>query len=57
MTNQLSEIQIIPIKPQNGLVAFASFVWDKASIWLNRDYDPTTRRLQAVFPYKKSSRA
>ncbi len=30
MTNQLSEIQIIPIKPQNGLVAFASFVWDKS---------------------------
>lgn len=29
MTNQLSEIQIIPIKPQNGLVAFASLVWDK----------------------------
>ena len=29
MTNRLSEIQIIPIKPQNGLVAFASFVWDK----------------------------
>jgi len=24
----LSEIQIIPIKPQNGLVAFASFVLD-----------------------------
>ena len=30
MTNRLSEIQIIPIKPQNGLVAFASFVWDKS---------------------------
>lgn len=29
MQNRLSEIQIIPIKPQNGLVAFASFVWDK----------------------------
>lgn len=29
MTNQLSEIQIIPIKPQNGLVAFASFVLDE----------------------------
>lgn len=28
MTNQISEIQIIPIKPQNGLVAFASFVLD-----------------------------
>lgn len=28
MPNQLSEIQIIPIKPINGLVAFASFVLD-----------------------------
>lgn len=28
MTNRLSEIQIIPIKPQEGLVAFASFVLD-----------------------------
>jgi stage V sporulation protein G len=33
MTNRLSEIQIIPIKPQNGLVAFASFVLDE-SIYL-----------------------
>jgi len=30
MTNRLSEIQITPIKPQNGLVAFASFVLDKS---------------------------
>lgn len=30
MTNRLSEIQIVPIKPQNGLVAFASFVLDKS---------------------------
>lgn len=28
MTNRLTEIQIIPIKPQNGLVAIASFVLD-----------------------------
>mgnify|MGYP001559248929 FL=1 len=28
MTSRLSEIQIIPIKPVNGLVAFASFVLD-----------------------------
>jgi len=27
-TNLISEIQIIPIKPINGLVAFASFVLD-----------------------------
>lgn len=30
MANRLSEIQIIPIKPQNGLVAFASFVLDRS---------------------------
>ena len=29
MTNRLSEIQIIPIKPQDGLVAFASLVLDE----------------------------
>lgn len=28
MKPKLSEIQIIPIKPKNGLVAFASFVLD-----------------------------
>ncbi|MCX6783798.1 MAG: septation protein SpoVG family protein [candidate division WWE3 bacterium] len=28
MENRLTEVQIIPIKPQNGLVAFASFVLD-----------------------------
>jgi stage V sporulation protein G len=26
---QISEIQIVPIKPQDGLIAFASFVLDK----------------------------
>ena len=30
MIMNLSEIQIIPIKPQNGLVAFASFVLDQS---------------------------
>jgi stage V sporulation protein G len=28
MTNRISEIQIIPIKPQNGLIGFASLVLD-----------------------------
>ena len=28
MKPKISEIQIVPIKPQNGLVAFASFVLD-----------------------------
>ena len=30
MTIKLSEIQIVPIKPNNGLVAFASFVVDNS---------------------------
>lgn len=33
METQISEIQIIPIKPQNGLVGFVSFVLDQ-SIYL-----------------------
>lgn len=28
MKNKITEIQIIPIKPKNGLIAFASFVLD-----------------------------
>ncbi len=28
MENKITEIQIIPIKPQDGLVGFASFVFD-----------------------------
>lgn len=54
MTNRLSEIQIIPIKPQNGLVAFASFVLDE-SIYLGSIGIMT--RLQGgyrlVYPTKK----
>ena len=30
MSNQISEIQIIPIKPQDGLVGFASLVYDNS---------------------------
>ena len=30
MKPKLSEIQIIPIKPQSGLIAFASFILDKS---------------------------
>lgn len=29
MKNKITEIQIIPIKPQNGLIAFASLVLDE----------------------------
>ena len=28
MRNKISEVQIVPIKPQDGLVGFASFVFD-----------------------------
>ena len=28
MTHEVSEVQIVPIKPSNGLVGFASFVFD-----------------------------
>ena len=30
MQNQLSEIQIVPVKPINGLIGFASFVYDNS---------------------------
>ncbi len=30
MQNKVSEIQIIPVKPKNGLVAFASFIFDNS---------------------------
>lgn len=30
MRNKVSEIQIIPIKPKNGLVALANFTYDDA---------------------------
>lgn len=30
MENKISEIQIIPVKPSNGLVGFASFVLDNS---------------------------
>jgi DNA-binding cell septation regulator SpoVG len=28
MINRLTEIQVVPVKPNNGLVGFASFVFD-----------------------------
>ncbi len=28
MQNKITEIQIVPVKPNNGLVGFASFVYD-----------------------------
>jgi DNA-binding cell septation regulator SpoVG len=29
MQNRITEIEIVPIKPSNGLVGFASFVFDR----------------------------
>lgn len=54
MKNQLSEIQIIPIKPQNGLVAFASFVLD-GSLYMGSIGIMTRPRggYRLVYPTKK----
>ena len=54
MINQLSEIQIIPIKPQNGLVAFASFVLD-GSLYLGSISIVTRPQggYRLVYPTKK----
>ena len=54
MTNRLSEIQIIPIKPQNGLVAFASFVLD-GSLYLGSTGIMTRPNggYRLVYPTKK----
>lgn len=30
MQNKVTEIQIIPVKPKNGLIAFTSFTYDNA---------------------------
>lgn len=27
--NKISEIQFVPVHPQNGLIGFTSFIWDK----------------------------
>jgi stage V sporulation protein G len=52
---KISEIQIQPIKPNNGLVAFASFVYDNAfylgSIGIYTRLDGTGYRL--TYPTRK----
>ncbi len=52
---KITEIQIIPIKPQNGLVAFASVVFDNClylgSIGVYSRLDGTGYRL--TYPMKK----
>lgn len=54
MTNRITEIQIVPIKPKNGLVAFASFVWNK-NLYLGSIGIMTRPRggYRLVYPTKK----
>lgn len=54
MTNQLTEIQITPVKPQNGLVAFASLVLNH-SLYLSSIGILTrpTGGYRLVYPTKK----
>ncbi len=54
MTMQISEVQIIPIKPQNGIVAFASLVLDN-NLYLGSIAVMTrpTGGYRLVFPNKK----
>ncbi len=55
MKHQITEVQIIPIKPNNGLVAFASCVLDEAlyigSIAIHQKLDLLGCRL--TYPTKK----
>lgn len=49
LQDRITEIQIVPIVPKSGLVAFASFVWDKhfrfANIGINTRPDGSGYRL------------
>lgn len=54
MNKRISEVQIIPVKPQNGLVAFASFILDQ-SLYLGSIGIVTrpTGGYRLVYPTKK----
>jgi len=56
MNYKINEIQIIPIKPKNGLVAFASFVLDE-NIYLGSIGIMTKLKggYRLVYPTKKIS--
>lgn len=56
MLTKTSEIQITPVKPQNGLVAFASFVFD-SSLYLGSIAIVTRPQggYRLVYPTKKVS--
>lgn len=54
MKNLISEVQIVPVKPNNGLIAFASFVLDDklylSSIGIHKKLDGSGYRL--TYPSK-----
>ena len=56
--NLITEIQIIPVKPHDGLVAFASFVYDNAlyvaSVGI---YTRPTGGFRLTYPTRKSAAA
>ena len=56
MKNLISEVQIVPVKPNNGLIAFASFVLDGklylSSIGIHKKLDGSGYRL--TYPTKKA---
>ena len=55
MQNKVTEIQIIPVKPKDGLVAFASFIFDNsfyfASIGI---YTRPYGSLRLTYPTRKT---
>ena len=55
MKNLISEVQIVPIKPNNGLIAFASFVLDDklylSSIGIHKKLDSSGYRF--TYPTKQ----
>lgn len=55
MQNYISEIQIIPIKPQNGLVAFASFVLNDCFRMSSIGISPrTSGGYRLIYPTQKN---
>lgn len=56
MKNLISEVQIVPVKPNNGLIAFASFVLDGklylSSIGIHQKLNGLGYRL--TYPTKKA---
>lgn len=56
MKSLITEVQIVPVKPNNGLIAFASFVLDGklylSSIGIHKKLDGSGYRL--TYPTKKA---